>query len=211
MSFIFMDESGDLGFDFSKPGATSNFLITFLFAKKKRPIEKCVRKTHAGLRKRFRKVGVLHAYHEEPTTRKRLLSCLAEKDCKIMTIRLNKKKVYTRLQDEKSVLYNYVTNILLDRIFTNRLLLLSSNVEIVASRRETNRFLNQNFKSYLRSQLAKNHGVTVKISIRTPSEEKALQAVDFASWAIFRKYEYGDNAYYNIISGKIVEENPLFP
>jgi len=87
MSFIFMDESGDLGFDFSKPGATSNFLITFLFAKKKRPIEKCVRKTHAGLRKRFRKVGVLHAYHEEPTTRKRLLSCLAEKDCKIMTIR----------------------------------------------------------------------------------------------------------------------------
>jgi len=124
---------------------------------------------------------------------------------------LNKKKVYTRLQDEKSVLYNYVTNILLDRIFTNRLLLLSSNVEIVASRRETNRFLNQNFKSYLRSQLAKNHGVTVKISIRTPSEEKALQAVDFASWAIFRKYEYGDNAYYNIISGKIVEENPLFP
>lgn len=39
-----------------------------------------------------------------------------------MTILLNKRKVYTRLQDEKVVLYNYVTNILLDRIFTKRLL-----------------------------------------------------------------------------------------
>ena len=38
-----------------------------------------------------------------------------------------------------------------------------------------------------------------------------LQAVDFVSWAIFRKYEYGDDSYYNLIKNKIVEENPLFP
>ncbi|NOZ68430.1 MAG: DUF3800 domain-containing protein [Deferribacteres bacterium] len=211
MSFIFMDESGDLGFDFGRQGTTSCFLVTFLFARKKRPIEKCVKKVHAGLRKKFRRIGVLHAYNEEPVTRKRLLSCLADKDCKIMTIRLNKRNVYTRLQDEKAVLYNYVTNILLDRIFTKRLLTPDRNVEIVASRRETNKFLNQNFKSYLSSQVANNHDIEIKISIRTPFQEKALQAVDFASWAIFRKYEYGDETYYNIINEKIVEENPLFP
>ena len=38
-----------------------------------------------------------------------------------------------------------------------------------------------------------------------------LQAVDFASWAIFRKYEKNDDSYYRIIKGKIIEENPLFP
>ena len=211
MSFIFMDESGDLGFDFSKQGTSSYFLVTFLFTGKKRPIEKCVKKVHSGLRKKFRKIGVLHAYREEPVTRKRLLSCLAKKDCKIMTILLNKRNVYTRLQNEKAVLYNYVTNILLDRIFTKKLLPSGGDVEIVASRRETNRFLNQSFQSYLSSQLAKNHDIKMRISIKTPFQEKALQAVDFVSWAIFRKYEHEDDTYYNIIRGKIVEENPLFP
>ncbi len=48
-------------------------------------------------------------------------------------------------------------------------------------------------------------------AINTPAEQKALQAADFVSWAIFRKYEYDDTAYYDIIEKKIVEERPLFP
>jgi len=68
-----------------------------------------------------------------------------------------------------------------------------------------------NFKSYLQTQITKNHNIAVKITIRTPAEEKALQAVDFASWAIFRKYESKDEEYYRIIKGRIVEEKPLFP
>jgi hypothetical protein len=47
--------------------------------------------------------------------------------------------------------------------------------------------------------------------IKTPAEEKALQVVDFVSWAIFRKYEKKDRGYYNIIKKKIVEESSLFP
>lgn len=206
-----MDESGNLGFNFDKKGTTSYFLITFLFTRSKRPIEKCVKKVHLGLRKKYKKIGVLHAYIEEPVTKRRLLSLLAEKDCKIMTILLNKKKVYTKLQDEKPVLYNYVTNILLDRIFTKKLIQSDDSIKIIASRKETNKFLNENFKSYLHSQLAANYKVKVSISVKTPAEQKALQAVDFVSWAIFRKYEYKDDTYYNLIRGKIVEENPLFP
>ncbi len=143
MAFIFMDESGDLGFDFEKSGTTKHFLITFLFTKNKRPIEKCVKKVHRGLQKKLKwKRTVLHAYHENPVTRLRLLRCLAEKDAHIVTIALNKRKVYTRLQEEKAVLYNYVTNILLDRIVTKKLIPTESKVELVASKRETNKFLN---------------------------------------------------------------------
>ncbi len=205
-----MDESGDLGFDFKKKGTSSYFLITFLFSRNKRELEKCVKKVRGTLKKRY-KVGVLHAYKDEPTTKKRLLSLIAKKDCAIMTILLNKRKVYTKLQNEKPVLYNYVTNILLDRIFTKKLVSGDEPIEIIASRKETSRFLNLNFKNYLRSQVAGNHDTSVTVSIRTPAEEKALQAVDFVSWAIFRKYELRDETYYNIIRDRIVEENPLFP
>jgi len=139
------------------------------------------------------------------------LSKLAQCNCFIMTIYLNKNKVYTKLQDEKAVLYNYVANILLDRIYPKRLTSPVNPLVLVASRRETNRFLNENFKSYLKSRAINTHKVNLAIEIKSPHEEKSLQAVDFASWAIFRKYEHQDDRYYSLIKGKIIEENPLFP
>jgi hypothetical protein len=212
MAYIFLDESGDLGFDFRKKKTSKFFVVTCLFTENKRPIEKIVKKTHSELKKKYkRRFGILHAVKEKPITRQRLLKRLNEKDCVIMTIYLNKKKVYTKLRDEKPVLYNYVTNILLDRIYTKKIIPIKDRVELIASRRETNKFLNENFKNYLNRQVENRHKTDIKISIRTPSDGKVLQAVDFASWAIFRKYEYGDNSYYNIIKNKIVEENPLFP
>ncbi len=128
-----------------------------------------------------------------------------------MTIYLNKKRVYTKLQNEKQVLYNYVANILLDRVYSKKIVPVKSIIKLIASRRETNKFLNENFKNYLNSQVENRHKIKMEVLIKSPYEEKSLQAVDFVSWAIFRKYEYGDDSYYNLIKNKIVEENPLFP
>ena len=154
---------------------------------------------------------MLHAYSEKPVSRQRLLKCLSQRDCAILTVYLNKRKVYTKLQEEKAVLYNYVTNILLDRIFTRKLVSIDQEIIFIASKRETNAFLNENFKSYLKDQALNSHKVSLNIEIKTPAEEKALQAVDFISWAIFRKHEYRDESYYDMIRKKIVEENSLFP
>ena len=128
-----------------------------------------------------------------------------------MAIYLNKKRVYTKLQNEKPILYNYVTNILLDRIVTKKLISPNHIIHFIASKRETNKFLNQNFRTYIENQTKNMHKLNLHIEIKTPGEEKALQAIDFASWAIFRKLEHGDDAYYNLIKGRIVEESSLFP
>lgn len=211
MSYIFLDESGDLGFDPTKKNS-KYFVITTLFTEDKRPIEKVVKKIHSGLRKRVKKLsgGVLHCYKEKPLTRKRLLRLLTEKKCLIMAIYLNKAKVYTKLQEEKHVLYNYVVNILLDRIMNKKFVNPKSHINLIAERRETNRFLNENFRNYLNEQVKNSHKLDLKVDIKTPSEEKSLQAVDFVSWAIFRKYEQGDDSYYRVLKSKIVEENSLF-
>ncbi|OGF68792.1 hypothetical protein A3H65_03465 [Candidatus Giovannonibacteria bacterium RIFCSPLOWO2_02_FULL_45_14] len=213
MAYIFLDESGDLGFNFKKRGTSNFFVITLLFIEgSKGPIEKIIKKTHSQLAKKFkRRIGVLHAVYEKPVTRQRILKGIAKKDCLVMTIYLNKKKVFTNLQDEKQVLYNYVTNILLDRIYVKKIISSDKSIELIASRRETNKFLNENFKDYLRRQVKSIHKGTIQISIKTPAEEKCLQATDFLSWAFFRKYEKGDDSYYNIFNGKIVEESSLFP
>lgn len=210
--YLFMDESGCLGFDFNKKKTSKWFVVTFLFSSSKRPLEKIVKKVHGGLRKQLHKhSGVLHCNNEKPATRKHLLKLLNEKDCSIMAIYLNKRKVYTRLQDEKHVLYNYVTNILLDRIFSKCFVPETKKITLIASKRETNKFLNDNFAGYLNRKVNHEHNIELKVEIKTPAAEKSLQIVDFVSWAIFRKYEYGDDSYYNLIKEKILEENALFP
>ncbi|GAB6271000.1 MAG TPA: hypothetical protein DHO02_04665 [Syntrophaceae bacterium] len=210
--YLFMDESGCLGFEFHKKKTSKYFVVTCLFAPSKRPLEKIVKKVHGGLRQQLHKhSGVLHCNKEKPATRQRLLKLLSEKDCAIMAIYLNKRKVYTRLQDEKHVLYNYVTNILLDRIFSKRYVPETKKIMLIASKRETNKFLNENFSSYLNRKVTDMHNIEFTVEIKTPADEKCLQVVDFVSWAIFRKYEYGDDGYYNLIKEKVMEENPLFP
>ncbi|MCX6724368.1 MAG: DUF3800 domain-containing protein [Candidatus Staskawiczbacteria bacterium] len=212
MAYIFLDESGDLGFNFKKKKTSKFFVITFLATENKKVIEKIVKRTHSELAKKYkRKFGVLHATKDKPIIRQRLLKRLSEKECIIMAIYLNKKKVYTNLREEKSVLYNYVANILLDRICTKKIITEKDSVELIASRRETNKFLNENFRNYIDNQARSQHKININVKIKTPFEEKSLQAVDYVSWSIFRKYEYGDDSYYNLIKNKITEESPLFP
>lgn len=212
MAYIFLDESGDLGFN-PQNKSSKYFVITILATSDKRPIEKIAKKIHASLRKKVKKLsgGVLHAYKERGSTKRRILTQLSKQDCLIMTIYLNKSKVYTKLKKEEHLLYNYVTNILLDRIIRKRLLSKAENIILVASKRETNKFLNENFKNYLKKQVSSKFKTKIEIEIKMPSEEKALQIVDFASWSIFRKHEMSDSTYYKLIEKIIVEENPLFP
>lgn len=212
MAFIFLDESGDLGFTKGKQNS-SYFIVTILAIEEKRVIEKIVKKVHLSLRKKVKRLsgGVLHCYKEKPVTRKRLLSLVATSDVSIMAICLNKKKVYTNLQNEKHLLYNYVTNILLDRVMTKKLIKASTPITLIAAKRETNKFLNENFTSYLKLQAKQNHNIPLQVMIRTPSEEKGLQAVDFVSWAIFKKYESKDESYERLVKKKVIEENMLFP
>ena len=65
MSYIFLDESGDLGFDTNKKNSRY-FVVTILFTENKNAIEKTVKKVHAALRKRVKRLsgGVLHSYKE---------------------------------------------------------------------------------------------------------------------------------------------------
>ena len=129
----------------------------------------------------------------------------------IVAIYLNKKKVYTHLQDQKHILYNFVANILLDRLSRQSFISRGDEIALVASKRETNKLLNENFKSYLDNQPMGARKLKVKTLVKSPHEDKCLQAVDFASWAIFRNREHGDDTYFNIIKNRIVQEAPLFP
>lgn len=204
-----MDESGDLGF---KPTSSKWFLFTIVFTNDHRKIEKCVKKTRQSLIKKYKKVSELHAYHTQANVKKRFLRLIAEiEDVKILCVILNKKKVYVDLQNQKNYLYNYTANILLDRLHRKKLIKTAETVELYIDQRDTNKFIRDNFEKYLKDNLPKKTKNNINIKIKPSHTEKCLQAVDFISWAIFRKYEQNDLEYYDIIKSKIIEENLLFP
>jgi hypothetical protein len=212
MTYIFLDESGDLGFNLNKSGTSENFIITFFVIKNKKPFDNIVKKTLAKMNKVERKSlqGVLHSYKLLPRRRKKILKSILEYDFKLMVIRLNKSKVYTHLHNEKQVVYNYITNILLNRILDKKLIDTDQKVNLIASRRETNKFLNSNFKNYLKNKTQKNHSVDIDINIALSNKEKCLQIVDLISWSYFRHVEHKDSSYYNIIKETMKEEVVLF-
>ena len=210
MAYIFLDESGDLGFKKNKRSSRF-FVVTIIFSEDKRPLEKIARRVHKGLAKKYKKIGTLHAHREEPNIRRKVLRQLHEIDCSILAIVLDKNKVFTKMEDEKVVLYNYITNILLGNFFNKKPIPTNRIVSLIASQRETNKFFNKNFQDYVRQQAKMKHGTVINVTIATPEQEFALQIVDFASWAIFRKYESNDDSYFNIIKSKIIDEALLYP
>lgn len=213
MAYIFLDESGDMGFDYTKPKTSKYFVITCLFVNNHRPVEKIVKNIvrNFSLAERKRHKGELHAHQEIERTRLKLLDELASKEgVSAVAVILNKQKVYTHLQKQKHFLYNFVANILLDRLLKQSFMPNIDEITLVASRRETKKLLNDNFKDYLENRPVGSRKIKVNIKVSTPGQEKCLQVVDFVSWAIYRSQEHGDETYLKVIR-HLVQETPLFP
>ena len=90
------------------------------------------------------------------------------------------------MQNEKNVLYNYITNILLDRIISKKLCNTREPIYFVASQKDTNKYLNKVFTDYIKTKV-KNR-IDLKLEIKSSSRHKCLQIVDFLSWGIFVVY-----------------------
>jgi hypothetical protein len=139
------------------------------------------------------------------------MKALAGLDISVVTTVLNKKKVYIDLQNQKNYLYTYTANVILDRLMNSDLIPKNSPISLVVDRKDTKKNLNMNFISHITEAMEKNHGAGFEMSLATSHKEKGIQAVDFISWAIFRKYEKGDFEFYEIIKDKIIDERLLFP
>ena len=59
MAYIFLDESGDLGFNFKKKKTSKFFVVTCLFVENKKPFEKIVKKTHSELKKKYKTIAII--------------------------------------------------------------------------------------------------------------------------------------------------------
>jgi hypothetical protein len=204
MKYIYFDESGDLGFDFTKHKTSDYFLATFLMSENKRAISSVVKKIFLSMPKnaRMQTDGTLHAFREKPRVISSMLSKLAEKDVKIAVLVVDKHKMIIGPEKTHDMYAGFVST-LVNRLFADGEMSAFDEIMLVASKRETSRRLNNKFMA---SVTAETKSATFKVAIIRPYEDKCLQAADFVSYAFWRKYEKGDTVYTDILADKIVAE-----
>ncbi len=204
MKCIFLDESGDLGFS----EKSSKFLtITLLVCdiKKEAEIRRVVKKIRQKfLKKKLKNSPEVKWNNSSEYLKIKILKSLAKKEFEVLSIILDKKNVYSRLKKEKHKLYNYLCKLILSECSLN-----DSAVELFVDRSKGKRALRDDFDNYIRSYIV-DENCNLKIKHEDSKGNGGLQSLDFVSGAIFNKYKYGNEKFYDIIKDKIFLERKLF-
>ena len=209
---IYLDESGDLGFDFNKGGTSHKFVITVLVCESSNEIQifrKAVRRTlknKLNNKKCTRNVQELKGVGTTLAVKNYFYRNLSHTGWRIFTVILNKKRVYIDLQkpQAKKKLYNFLARFILEQIDLQNV---TPAVTLITDRCK-NREEIRDFNGYVANQLEALLPLNVPLNIyhERSHDNEGLQAVDLFCWGIFRKYEEGDSAWYNIYRKEIVFE-----
>ena len=178
----------------SKKGTSRFFSMTFVVTPEKDYFDRSIRKIFRKFQpKNIQKLwGVLHAHLLDEKQKNIVISALTSLNFKIFTIIVDKSQRF--VSDDPHVLYALIANKLLHYLSD----LWYDNLEFIASRRYTAKSINQKFTEYL---LHATHirGQKTICTINLPRICKWLQIADFCSRSIFRKYEFWDIRYYDML------------
>ncbi len=204
MKYIFLDESGDLGFS---PKSSKYLTITLIVCDvfEEPAISRIVKKARQKiLKKKLRQSPEIKWNNSEDYIKKKILKDLSKRKLEIFTIILNKSKVYEYLKQEKHKLYNYLCKLIISECSLN-----DNKIELVVDRSKGKRALRDDFDNYIR-KIILSEECNIKIVHADSKKKGGLQVLDFVSGAIFNKYEYKNDTFYNIIEDKISIERELF-
>lgn len=212
--YLYLDESGDLGFDSAKKGRSKKFVITVLAccsATAQRSIRRAVRQTldcFEGSCGDSIAPRELKGTKTNMAVKKHFYGRIHSRDWTLFALILDKGRVTVDLHSgqDKNKLYNHLSHLLMEKVA----LLLRAPVEPVnlIVDRSKNQFEIREFNEYLggRLQAQLPRGVPLRIHHIDSAVSFALQAADMFCFGIFRKYEFDDSEWYMVFQSKIMYE-----
>lgn len=210
---IFLDESGDLGFDFSKPKTSKKFVITLLVCDDKEALDgfrKAVRRTLKN-KVNYKKTGSriaqeLKGMGTTLAVKSYFYRNLPDEGWRLYTVVLNKKRVNDDLRKShgRKKLYNFLSRFILEKIDLSKA---APAVTLITDRCKNTEDI-RDFNSYVENHIEALLPLNVPLNIyhERSHENAGLQAVDLFCWGIFRKYENSDYEWYNVYNEAIVFE-----
>ncbi len=200
---IYLDESGDLGFDFENKSPSHYFVIAVLVCKDAvmdKQLQKAISRTIKN--KLGAKANELKGTKIELKIKTYFLAQLhklAVNDFEIYAVIVDKRKLLKTDTQNKSALYNQITSMLLQQITTQDV----SAVTLIVDKSK-NKYGMKIFDDYLKREL--NLEMPFFIHHYSSSASRGLQAVDLFCWGIYRKYEHQDAEWYQAYESMISYE-----
>lgn len=108
--------------------------------------------------------------------------------------------------------YNYFSGVLLSElIFTDNL----TDIQLTFDKRNKETHTNKHFREYLETKIygiALEKDIDVNMTIQGADSQQTylLQAVDYCSWSIFRKFESNDNRFYPLLQNNILRRREWY-
>lgn len=191
MKYIYLDESGNLGFT-ERSGKF--FIVAGLCVGEEKIVNRCIKNARTGLTKKYKK-NELKFSNSSNANKRRVLKCVALRDVSLSYLALNKKYVPITLRENIPSLHTYMIGQLLNKILGNMSI---TRINVVIDK-----FLHDKkidgFNEYM------DNNISVEMDIQHVSSEtnNGIQAVDFVAGAVHRKYRENDDTFYKLIEDKI--------
>ena len=206
-TFIYLDESGDLGF---KKGSTKYFVISFIAMDTK---------TNLILKRKIKKVKEKHKIGKDieikgsksnHSLRTDVLKEICSLPIDIYSITTKKQGINKSLRKDTNIFYNYMVNLILVPYIERSKI---GNLCLMADLRINKVSKGMRFGDYLKYKLLfENNLYKIKLDIiyLDSFTSYGLQAVDFIANGIFRSYEQADDRYCRALRGSIIEDKHLY-
>ena len=208
MLYLYLDESGDLGFDFVNKKPSKYFVVSILVVKGHEAnrrlingVKKTLRRKLNPKNKRKRIVSELKGTKTTIEVKEYFYRQVRDLDLAVYAIILNKRRVYSSLIKQKSRVYNFIARSVLDQIpYGNA----EQKVELTIDKSKSKPEIVE-FNDYIYRQLESKIDPAVPLNIYHVNsiEHCALQAADMFSYAIFEKYERRRDQWFTIVKEKI--------
>lgn len=208
MLYIYLDESGDMGLDFTNKNPSRYFTITILVVKGKgenrkliNAVKKTIKRKLNPRRKRKRFVEELKGADTTMDVKKYLYRLIEEIDFEIYAITLDKKRLFNCFVKNKSDLYNFISRKLLGQIPLKDA---KTRIELIVDKSKNKPGV-IDFNKYIRVYLEGRIEIEVPLDIYhlDSKENKGLQVVDMFSSGIFKKHERNKCDWFNIFKEKV--------
>lgn len=213
---LYLDESGDLGFDFVNKKPSKVFVVTILAVQgddNNRRLFKGVKNTLARkLNSRSKRQRIVEELKGSQTTlevKTYFHEQVRHVDFKLYAIALNKRRVYESLTKNKPRVYNFISRLLLDEVPLDGA---GSQVNFVIDRSKSKPEI-LDFNKYIRTALEGKIKPSVPLFINhnDSCENRGLQAVDMFSYGIFQRYERQKWEWFNVFKDKVAFHTLYLP
>ncbi len=215
--YIFVDEAGDM--DFSAKGST-HYMFTFLAKRRPFSLHEYISNYRYSLLERNLDpfvdkrldIEAFHACEDNSYVKNELFNIISTFDknsVKAYSYILEKPKVDPNKRKEKDRFYidnlSYAIQKLLDELNIDKnFIIVTDRLPVQNNKRKQVGALKKGIKEYLKNKELDKQ-IRYDIFHHASASSANLQIVDYICWAIFRKFERGDDSYYKRIEKYIIK------